>query len=35
MHGVAVIPADIDYYAGLVADRLKQAGSHDAGSTLH
>ena len=34
-HGVAVTPADIDYYAALITDRLRWAGTLDSGSTLH
>jgi hypothetical protein len=34
-HGVDVTPADIDYYAALINDYLKWAGTLESGSTLH
>ena len=34
-YGMDVTPDDVHYYAALIADRLKWAGTLDAGSTLH
>lgn len=35
LHGVAVTVADVDYYASLIKERLRQAGSLDPSATLH
>lgn len=35
LHGVAVTTADVDHYANLIKERLRQLGQLPSGATLH